>query len=208
MEEVNLSATPRQELGSKPAKRLRRNGRIPAVLYGPGIKDAIPLALDRKELDRIMHVIADENVLVNLTIEGEDKPRKAMFKDIAFHPVEDTVQHIDLLEVLMDHKVVVEVPLHFVGRSEGVASGGLLQVEARRLRVECLPVHIPEHIEVDVTSLRIGQSLHVKDLKLPEGLKAKENPDLTIVAVLAPKVEAEVVRAEEAEAPQEEKAEG
>ncbi len=205
MEQIELSANRREDTGKGAAKKLRRAGLVPAVLYGPGIKGAVPLTLSNRELEKTLHTTAGENVLVSLRIDGDGKPRTVMFREIARHPVKGSLEHIDLLEVAMDHEVTVEVPIHFVGKSEGVALGGILQSDSRRLKIQCLPSRIPESIDIDVTPLQIGQSLHVRDINLPEGVKCVEDPDHTIVSIQAPAVEAAAAKAEEAEeAPAEE----
>ena len=139
MEQVNLTALSRDALGTKSSGRIRRNGRVPAVLYGPAIKGALALSLDAKELDKAMHGAAGGNVLVNLDIGGGKGRRTAMFKAISRHPVSGAVRHVDMIEVVMDKKVVIDVPVHIIGRAEGQALGGIVQLEMRKVRVECLP---------------------------------------------------------------------
>ncbi len=199
MEQISLSAHKRTDTGKGAARRLRRAGFVPAVLYGPGVKGAVTLALSNKELEKTLHTTAGENVLVNLDIEGDSGSRTVMFREIARDPVRGALEHVDLLEVAMDHEVTVEVPVHFTGKSEGVALGGILQSDMRRLKVQCLPGRIPESIDIDVTGLQIGQSLHVKDIKLPEGVKCIDDPEHTVVSVQAPAVEAAAPKAEEVE---------
>lgn len=200
MEQINLAAKPRQETGKCPAGRLRRSGKVPAVLYGSGMKGALPLTLDGKELDRILHTAAGGNVLVKLSLEGQPKPHTVMFKEIERHPLKGSILHVDLLEILMDKKILVEVPVHIVGKAEGVALGGIIQQEARKIRIECLPNQIPDSIDVDVTPLGIGQSIHVRDIKLPEGARAAGEASQTLVSVVAPTAEVAPKTAEEVEA--------
>jgi large subunit ribosomal protein L25 len=138
-------------------------------------------------------------VLVNLDIDGYGK-KTVMFKELQLHPVKGTIEHLDLIEVLMDKKVTVEVPVHIVGKSEGVLIGGILQQESRDIKVECLPSQIPDSIDVDVTQLGIGQSLHISDIALPEGLGALDDPNTTVVSIVAPTIEEVVKTAEEVEA--------
>ena len=199
MEQLKLAALKREEFGKGPAGRFRRNGLIPANLYGPNIKKNVPVTLKTREVDKALHGHAGGNALINLDVEGLGK-KTVMFKELQRHPATGDIEHIDLIEVLMDHKVTVEVPVNIVGKAEGVELGGILQQETRKIKAECLPTQIPDSIDVDVTQLVIGQSLHVGDITLPEGLVVLDDPKTTIASVVAPTVEAEVKTAEEVEA--------
>lgn len=200
MEQLNLKAEPRNGTGKGPSGRLRASGKIPAILYGQEIKGAIPLALDNKELEAILHTAAGGNVIVNLNMAGDKKARTVMFKVISRHPLKGTIEHIDFVEVLMDRKVMVEVPVHIVGKAEGLAFGGILQQETRKIRIECLPTQIPDSIDLDVTPLGITQAFHVRDIKLPEGVRVLDDPVLTVVSVVAPTAEVAPKTAEEVKA--------
>lgn len=199
MEQINLSAQPRKETGKGPAKRLRNTGLVPAILYGAGIEGALSVALNNKELEKVLHTAAGGNVLVNLDIEG-DKNRTVMFKGISRHPLRGTLQHIDLLEIQMDHTVEVDVPLHIIGKAAGIAFGGIVQQEHRTIKVECLPTSIPDSFDVDVTSLGIGDSFHARDIKLPEGVSIVDEAEMTIVSVVSPTAEVAPKTAEEVQA--------
>lgn len=199
MEQINLSAQPREQRGKGPAGRLRAAGRVPGILYGASIQGAIALALDVKELDKALHTHAGGNVLVSLDIAG-DKSRTVMFKEIDRHPLKGTVVHVDLLEVNMDKAVEIEVPVHLSGKAVGLAFGGIVQHETRTIRIECLPALIPDSIDIDITPLGVGQSIHVKDVKLAEGLVAIDEPELTIVSIVSPTAEVAPKTAEEVEA--------
>ncbi|MDP2690114.1 MAG: 50S ribosomal protein L25 [Deltaproteobacteria bacterium] len=199
MEEITLSAQPREKTGKCPSRRLRSEGLIPAVLYGPNVEGALSLTFSDKELEKVLHTAAGGNVLVNLDIKG-DKGRKVMFKEVLRHPLRGTLQHVDLLEILMDHKVTLEIPVHITGKAAGLAFGGIVQHEARRIKVECLPSQIPDSIDFDITPLGIGDSFHVKDINLPEGVVAVDEPELTIVSIVAPAAEVAPKTAEEVEA--------
>lgn len=199
MEQISISASPRVETGKCPAKRLRANGRVPAILYGAAVKD-VKLSLINKEIEKVLHTAAGGNVLVNLILEGETKPRMVMCKDVDRHPLKGTIRHVDLYEIQMDHKLTVEVPIHLTGKAEGLAFGGIVQIEARRIKVECLPTSIPDSFDLDITSLGIGHSLHVRDLQLGVGVKALADPDMTIVSLVAPTAEAAPKTAEEIKA--------
>lgn len=198
MEEISMSAKPRTELGKCPSRRLRRSGYVPAILYGGKITEPLTLSLESKRLEKVLHTGAGENVILNLSLEGEGNARKVMFKEITRHPLKEMIQHVDLLEVAMDQTIHVEVPIHLEGKAKGVALGGILQHETRKVAVECLPGSIPDVINVDVTELEVGHALHVSDLQLPEGVKVLDDPELTVVLIAAPVVEEEKT-AEEAE---------
>lgn len=199
MEQINLSAQQRQEKGKNAARRLRASGKVPGILYGKGIKDSLSVTVDMKELDKALHTHAGGNVLVNLDVTG-DKRRTVMFKEVLRHPLSGTVEHIDLLEVQMDHRIAVDVPVHLSGKAAGIAFGGIVQHETRKLRIECLPSDIPDSIEVDITPLGVGHSFHVRDIQLKEGLKALDDADLTVVSIVAPTAEVAPKTAEEVQA--------
>ena len=199
MEQINLTALLRVERGKGPAGRLRVAGRVPGILYGPGVEGAIALALNTKELEKTLHTHAGGNVLVNLEIAG-DKNRTVMFKEVTRHPLRGTVVHVDLLEVNLNETIEIEVPVHLTGKAAGLAFGGIVQHETRTITILCLPSQIPDSIEVDITPLNVGQSLHVKDIQLAQGLTAVNEPDLTVVAIVSPTAEVAPKTAEEVQA--------
>ena len=199
MEQINLTALLRVERGKGPAGRLRAAGRVPGILYGPGVEGAIALALNTKELEKTLHTHAGGNVLVNLEIAG-DKNRTVMFKEVMRHPLRGTVVHVDLLEVNLNETIEIEVPVHLTGKAGGLAFGGIVQHETRTITILCLPSQIPDSIEVDITSLNVGQSLHVKDIQLAQGLTAVDEPDLTVVSIVSPTAEVAPKTAEEVQA--------
>ena len=201
MEQIELVAQQRKGIGKETVKKLRKEGLIPCILYGPAFKEAVPLTVTVLELSKALSTEAKGNVLVNLKIEGDKKKtRTVMFRGFQRDPLKRNIIHVDLYELLMDHKLVVDVPVHLTGKAQGVALGGILQQESRTLKVECLPNQIPDKIDVDVTSLTIGYSIHVKDITLPQGLKVVGEPNQTIALVAAPTAEVEVKSAEEAKA--------
>lgn len=199
MEQVEIKAWKRVAFGKGASGRLRREGFVPAVLYGPGIDKNVCLKLGIKDIEKILHSHAGTNVLITLDVEG-GKPMTVILKSVEREPVRDILDHLDFMHVLKDRKITVEVPVVITGKAEGIASGGILQQEARKLRVECLPHDIPNIIEVDVTALHIGQSLHVKDILLKEGLRILDDEKLTVVLVSAPMVEVVAKTAEQIEA--------
>jgi large subunit ribosomal protein L25 len=188
MEEITMKAFTREGLGKGEAGRTRKSGFVPAELYGPGLKKNLHLKLGRAELEKILNVRKGANFLLNLDIEGE-KPRTAILKKISRDPVKSRITHVDLMNILKDRKIAVEVPVVVAGRAAGVALGGILHQEVRKISVECLPHEIPDSIEVDVTPLNIGQSIHISDLRLKEGLKILDDAKLTVALVAAPAAE-------------------
>lgn len=200
MEQINLAAEKRSVTGKGHAGRLREAGNVPAVIYGAGIKGSLPITVRSKEMEKVLHTSAGGNVLLSLNIAGESKPRMAMFKAVRRHPLKGTLEHVDLLQIEMDHKIVAEVPVHIVGKAIGLTFGGIVQLESRTVKIECLPGRIPTGIDVDVTSLNVGHSLHIKDMQLPEGTRAMGDPMATLVSVVAPTAEVAPKTAEEIQA--------
>ncbi len=196
--EISLSAGIREVTGRSMARKLRREGMAPAVLYGPGIENSISLSINMKELERVLHLSAGANVIVTLDIDGREK-KTAMFKEVVRHPVNNTIEHVDLIHVVYGTLLTVEVPLHITGRSKGQVLGGIVQHGVRKMTVECMPRAIPDSLNVDITDLSIGEALHLRDIALPEGVRLKDDPEATVVSIVAPAAEEEAVTGEEAE---------
>lgn len=187
---ISLQAQTRKNLGRNAVKSMRRNGTIPGVVYGK--RGTLPIELSLKELNEALHQAHSENVLVDLKLKGDngEQSKLAFLQDIQHHPLQDVILHIDLHEIAPDEKLHVEIPVREVGESEGVKSGGgLLETPLRRLKVECLPKDLPEEILIDVTALKIGDSIHVRDVALPTGVIILNPKDQTVVTVAAPLVE-------------------
>ncbi len=182
MERIGLEATVRNETGKGPCRRLRREGLIPAVLYGPH-REPLALALKPKELKRVL--ASGDNVLVDLLIRGGDgvQSRIAMVKDCDLDPLSSVPRHVDLYEISLEETIRVEVPLQFVGEPRGVALGGTLSPLLWSLEVSCLPEKVPHEIQVDCTKLNVGDLLYARDLAVPEGLKILTDPSTAIVTV-------------------------
>lgn len=188
MERIQANAELRESGKKGLNRRLRKEGRVPAVLYGRGGK-SLPLTVNSKEFTLLLKK-SGMNALIDLTVSGSDKNDKlvAMVKDYQTDFIRRVVTHIDLLKIDLTQKIVVRVPVFVTGKSVGVEAGGLLEYINREIEVRCLPTGIPEKIEVDISSLEIGTSLHVRDVKLPEGVEAV-SLDTTLVAVVAPAAE-------------------
>ncbi len=190
MEIMNLKASQREAVGNGPSRVLRRDGKIPAILYGPKT-ESIKLAIDRLELEPIIKSGAVAQTLLKLKIEGVDSVRKVMIKEMQKHPVSRSVLHLDLYEVSMDQKIKVMVPVVTTGKSAGVEVGGTLQLIRRELEVFCLPDQIPENITIDITALEIGDSFHVEELPLDEAVEIPADTNFTILTILSPTAEEE-----------------
>lgn len=202
MEFPKIDVTLRSRTGKGPARRLRQSGRTPAVLYGSGV-DSVPISLSPKELVKALAGPLHTNTVVDIHIDGAKDPSKsgckAMVRDHQYDPVSRKLLHVDFLAVDLEKKVQVDVPIKVSGRSIGEQTGGKLVSLCRTIKVECLPSNIPVSIPIDVTELKLNESLSVKDVALPEGVTAALPPDTTLVSVQVVKVEAEVVE-ESAEA--------
>jgi large subunit ribosomal protein L25 len=206
----DLKVTQRNTFGKGPARTLRREGMVPAVLYGPQRK-SLPLSVSPLELKKIYKTSGSDQVILNLMIEnGGTKNVTAMVRELQTSPVSREYLHVDFFEISLDKEIVVSVAVEVTGKSKGVERGGLLQVVRHELEISCLPRDLPDNIELDVTDLDIGDALHVGDIVLGEGIKLLADPSLTVLTVGAPAVEEAAVPEEElAEAAEEaEKAEG
>ena len=206
MDILDIKANIRKTIGKGSARVLRRDGWIPAILYGAG-KDPVMLSVEKLEFEAITRNQSIANVLLNLSIKnGKTTKQTVMIKEMQVHPVSLDYLHLDFYEVAMDQKIRVDVPVVTVGQSVGVELGGILQIVRREIEVLCLPLNIPESFEVDITNLDVGDSLHVSDLPLGDGVEIVPDANLTVVTVVMPKMEIEPE--EEVEEGEEEAEEG
>jgi len=189
MERPVLAAEVREGIGKGLARKLRAKGLIPAVFYGPRT-ETIALVVNPKDLAKTLQTEAGENVLIDLEIQkGKETDRKVvMVKDIQIDPLQRGTLHADFLEVAMDAVVTVEIPVHLVGKAEGVKMGGILEQVQRVIAIQCLPGDIPRSIEVDISSLMIGDSVHVREISV-EKAKIVTDGNLTIATVVPPVAE-------------------
>jgi len=197
--QVKLKAEPRTNVGRSAVRKLKARGIIPAVIYGAKDKPQ-PLQLAARDINAMMSHASGENVLVELEIAGEKSGRTALVQEVQHSPVGGDIRHVDFHAISMDETIQAEVPLEPVGTANGVKNfGGLLEQNLRVLTLECLPRDLPDRITVDISRLNIGDSIHVRDIQLPSGVRAKVPADLTAFSVLPPVVE-EVPVVAEAEA--------
>lgn len=187
---ATISAQTREGRGKGAARTSRREGRIPGVLYGHG-EESVPLSVDAGELQKLVHTISVENTILDLDLGGGE-PYKVLIRELQRHPFRDEFVHIDFFHVAMDEKIQVEVPIVLLGTPTGVKNkGGILDHQLRELEVFCLPGSIPEKVEIDVSHLDIGDSIHVNEIQLPD-VEVLTELDRAVVAVLAPTVVEEV----------------
>jgi large subunit ribosomal protein L25 len=195
--QVKLKAEPRSETGRAAARKLKARGIVPAVVYG-GKDKPQPLQVSARDVSVMLSHASGENILVELEIAGEKSPKTALVQEVQHAPVGGNVLHIDFHTVSMDETLEAEVPVEPIGIANGVKNfGGLLEQSLRALTVACLPRDLPDRITVDISALNIGDSIHVRDIQLPQGVTAKVSPDLTAFSVVAPVVEEEPVPAAE-----------
>ncbi|WP_232379547.1 50S ribosomal protein L25/general stress protein Ctc [Polyangium fumosum] len=184
MEIIKLSATRRQESGKGPSNRLRRTGNIPAICYGKGL-EAFPVAVSPKALLEVLKSAHGKNSVIELAVEGSDK-LTVMVRDYGYHPISRELVHADFLQVKLDQPVDVEIPVRCVGKSKGVAGGGILQQIFRNLPIRCLPEKIPALVEIDISELDLGDTVKAGAVPLPEGVKTRLPEDQTVVVVAIP----------------------
>lgn len=200
MEQIILKASVRESTGKGPARTLRRENKMPAVLYGPN-KESMLLSVDIKELEQISKKYNLNHVLLNLVIEdGKTVKKQVMVKELQAHPVSMNFLHVDFYEIAMDRKIKVNIPVVAKGKSKGVELGGVLQIVRRELEVLCLPAEIPDTIEIDITDLGVGDSVHVEEIPLEGDIEIPAEVNFTVLTILSPKIEAIEVEEEEEEA--------
>jgi large subunit ribosomal protein L25 len=202
MKSVALKAFPRNQTGRGGAKKVRAGGRIPAVIYGTK-NPPQNLEVNQKELENLMHHSVSENLLVDLTVDQDAKPlRLALLQEVQHNPISGKVVHVDLHEVDANEPVTISIPIETEGEPIGVKTGGgVLEHVVFKIRVRALPKNLPEFISVDVSHLEVGKSVHLGDLKAPEGVEILGDRAISVIAVSLPKTEAEEAAETAAAAP-------
>jgi large subunit ribosomal protein L25 len=191
MSTASLSASVRTETGKGAARKIRQAGNIPAVIYGHG-REAQSLMINARETDKLLKSIAISSTVIELSIDG--KSARTLIREVQRHPFKRTITHIDFQELVAGETVSVHCPIVYIGVPEGVRlEGGLLDQIMHQLHIEVDPSAIPNHIDVDVSFLKVGKSLHVSDLTLPAGIKLLDEPGTTVCIVQVPKVAVETV---------------
>jgi len=210
LKQLELNATIRKTKGNGPARSLRREGRFPGVLYGPGTQPVM-LSLNVRDFEHVVQKGNIRRTIFSLSIQnGSTVTKPAVIKELQTHPVSGQFLHVDFYEIDMNRKLRVMVPLVPKGKAKGEEFGGMLQIIEREIAVFCLPQEIPDSLEIDVSELGVGDALHVKDIALPGGVELPPGENYTVVTVVSPKAEAAPVavpvegeEAEAAEAPAE-----
>jgi large subunit ribosomal protein L25 len=188
MEEIILEAQTRNEIGKSKVKALKTGGFIPAVVYSEG-KNAIPVKLSRHDFLFLIHHHRLENAIISLKIKDDQKKasRSCMIKEMQHDPVKGDIIHIDLNEISLTKAIKVNVPVETTGESLGVKSdGGALEHILWEIEVECLPTDIPKNITVDISALKIGDSIHVKDMKFPDKVKVLSDQEAVVLTIASP----------------------
>ena len=188
METLEIQVDPREAASKHASRRLGRLGKVPGVLYGPKTQPVL-LQLNKKEFSSRVAGLEGSHLVRLKSGSAALADKVALVKDMQFHPITGDVIHADLYEVDLTAKIQVHVPLHFVGKAAGVVRGGILQPVLREIEVECLPLDIPEFFNVDVSALDIGDSIHIKELPMPEGVTAASESNLALVTVVPPTIE-------------------
>lgn len=190
MEQVSLRALAGRKPGSRESRRVRREGQVPAIVYGPEVKEPIPLTVDSHDLHLALHTEAGTNAIINLQIEGGDT-LTTMARVIERHPFRNEYRHVDFLTLDLTKKTTAEVAIHFEGTPAGVKEGGVFSPRRTHVLVEVLPTEIPAFIELDISDVEIGGSLRVEDLSELEGVTYLEEPDAVVMSVTVPAAEIE-----------------
>ncbi|MEQ1691819.1 MAG: 50S ribosomal protein L25 [Gemmatimonas sp.] len=200
MATVALNALVRTESGKGAARKIRQAGNIPSVIYGHG-REPQSLLTNARETERLLKGIATSATVIELSIDG--KVARTLIREIQRHPFKRHIMHIDFQELVVGETVSVRCPIAYVGIPDGVRhEGGLLDQIMHELHIEVDPSNIPNHIDVDVSMLKMGKSLHVSDLTLPAGIKVMDDADMTVCVVQAPKTATDAVVVEGAPEPE------
>jgi len=183
---VGITAQLRSERGKSAAQKIRSMGKIPAIVYGKD-QESIALTIDAKEADQLFSTISVENTIVNVKIDDEEM--ETLVREIQTHPFRPDLIHVDFYRIQRGVAIEVDVPINYLGTPEGAKHGGVLDVILRELRVKCIPSKIPETIEVEVTSLEIGQSIHANEIEIEDDVELLTDPVRTLCLVALPKEE-------------------
>lgn len=197
METIKLKAEIRDVVGGSSAKKVRKEGNIPAIVYGNEM-EPMPIKVEKGEFLHALHTSAGENVIINLELDDKSKNQTVIVKDYEMDYVTDQVDHVDFFAISMDEMIEVEIPLNIKGEPIGADKGGILEIVRPAVAVSCKPADIPEKIDVDVTNIDINESIHAKDINFPAGVDCMEDDDEVFVVVSAHKEVSEETEEEEA----------
>jgi large subunit ribosomal protein L25 len=196
MATVSFNATARDTSGKGAARQLRSRGQVPAVIYGRG-RDPLALSLNARDLDKLLCHIQAESTVIEVTVDGQTA--KTLIREIQRHPIKRQILHVDFQALVAGEKVTVSIPIVLNGIPEGVKlEGGVLDQTLRELEIEVDPSNIPDHVELDVANMVIGDSLHVSDIKVPDGVTIIDDPETSVAVLAAPRAVIEETPAAEA----------
>lgn len=198
MDQVSLRAHTGRAPGSRSSRRLRREGQVPAVVYGHGL-EPLSIAVDARELHAVLHTALGANAIINLAVEGGDEIL-TLPRVITRHPFRSEYQHIDFVKVSLTETVTTEVALHFEGEAVGVKEGGVFSPTRTHVQIEALVTRIPAFIEVDISDVDVGDSLRIEDLPVVAGVTYLDDPDAVVMSITVPAAEIEEPVAEDEEA--------
>ncbi|NCO66600.1 MAG: 50S ribosomal protein L25 [Candidatus Aquicultor secundus] len=200
MDIFELKAEKREVVGKESSKKLRRQGQIPAVLYSDG--GSTPIIISAREFSTLVHSGAGTHVIFKLKLPGAKRHPNAVIKEVQRNPVRAEYLHIDFQKIALDEKIAAMVPIAIVGEAPGIKEGGVLERHTETIEIEGMPQAMPDHIEVDVSELQLGESVHAKDLGLTDGLEMLTDPEAVVVAIAVPRVVTVTTEAVEGIAPE------
>ena len=196
MKQINLNSTIRTQIGGNSAKRYRKSGQIPAVIYGESGEKH--LLINNKDLSAALKSVAGKAVLIEMTFDDGTESRYAMLKDVERHPISEAPLHVDFVEVVRGKPMHAVLPLHFTGEAYGVKNeNGVIEIHEHEVRVKCRPRDLPEMIVIDISNLKVGEGIHLKDVKAPEGVEFTSDLEDLLVTCNLIKVEEEPAPAAE-----------
>ena len=199
MEHHVLEAKPREGKGKCAARKMRRDGKVPGIVYGRG-DEPFMVEVDAKQLKRMLHHGLGEHGMLDLKIQHgrSEKRQTVLMREVQYHPVTEEVLHVDFYHIDLEQKISASVPITLIGHADGVKMGGILEHTLRELEIECVAKKMPESVELDVTNLELGHSYHVRDLVLDGDVHVVTDPGRTVASIVTPKLREEVAPAEEA----------
>ena len=196
MKQINLKTTSRTQVGGNSAKRYRKSGQVPAVIYGESGEKH--LLINNKDLSAALKSVAGKAVLIEMTFDDGTESRYAMLKDVERHPISEAPLHVDFVEVVRGKPMHAVLPLHFTGEAYGVKNeNGVIEIHEHEVRVKCRPRDLPEMIVIDISNLKVGEGIHLKDVKAPEGVEFTSDMEDLLVTCNLIKVEEETAPAAE-----------
>jgi large subunit ribosomal protein L25 len=197
MEQVKLRAEQRTDFGTRPARRMRRTGKIPAVLYGRGL-DPMTLSVDRRDLYGALHTEAGANALIDLAVDGAKKSFLTVAREVQRDPVRGEIVHLDFISISLDEAIHAEVQVEYLGTPAGVEEGGVVETIRTVVNIMALPMEIPASIPIDISAMVVNDTMKVADLPAVEGVEYLDDPEASLVTVIVPRI-VEVEEPEEEE---------